>query len=95
MPPQKVLNHLCMMYILSHKVLNDSKVDDMFDFLSKQKPNIHALQVLNKSEKNFLVTKFGIMPVGSTLSYQCSLIPADFNIYSNLPVVNESDFICL
>ena len=32
------------------------------------------------------------MPAGSVLSYQCSLIPADFNIYSNLPTVNERDF---
>ena len=33
-----------------------------------------------------------MIPVGSALSYQCSLIPADFNIYSNLAVVNECDF---
>ena len=26
------------------------------------------------------------------LSYQCSVFPADFNIYSNLPTVNERDF---
>ena len=64
----------------------------MFDFLSKEKPTIHALQVLNKSEKTFLETKFGMMSVGSVLSYQCCLIPADFNIYSNLHTVNEYDF---
>ena len=33
-----------------------------------------------------------MMPVGSVLSYQCSLIPANFNIYSNFPTVNEGDF---
>ena len=78
--------------IESQRVLNDSKVDEMSDFLSKEKPTIHALQVLNKSEKTFPETKFGMMPVGSVLSYQCSLIPAEFNIYSNLPTVNECDF---
>ena len=40
----------------SQRILNDSKVNEMFDFLSKGKPNIHALQVLNKSEKTFLET---------------------------------------
>ena len=64
----------------------------MFDFLSKEKPTIHALQVLNKYEKSFLEAKFGMMPIGLVLSYQCSLIPAHFNIYSNLPAVNEYDF---
>ena len=78
--------------IESQRVLNDSKINEMFDFLLKEKPNIHALQVLNKSEKTLLETKFGMMSVGSALSYQCSLIPADFNIYSNLLVVNECDF---
>ena len=62
----------------------------MFDFLSKKTPTIHALQVLNKSEKTFLETKFGMMPVGSVLSYQCSLIPADCNIYANLPKVKAA-----
>ena len=33
-----------------------------------------------------------MMLVGSALGYQCSLIPVDFHIYSNLPVVNECDF---
>ena len=64
----------------------------MFDFQSKEKPTIHTLQVSNKSEKTFHETKFGIMLVGSVLSYRCSLIPADFNIHSNLPRVNECDF---
>ena len=41
----------------------------MFNFLSKEKPNIHTLQVLNKSEKTFLETKVGMMPVRSVLSY--------------------------
>lgn len=31
------------------------------------------------------------MPVGSVLSYQYSLIPAEFNICSNLHTVNECD----
>ena len=44
-------------------------MDEMFDFLSKEKPTIHALQVLNKSEKTFLGTKFRMMLVGSILSY--------------------------
>ena len=78
--------------IESQRILNDSKVDEMFNFLSKEKPNIHTLQVLNKSEKTFLETKVGMMPVRSVLSYTWSLIPADFNIYSNLPAVNEHDF---
>ena len=78
--------------IESRRVLNDSKVNEMFDFLSKGKPDIHTLQVLNNLKNTFLETKFGMMPVGSALSYQCSLIPADFNIYSSLPVVNECDF---
>ena len=64
----------------------------MPDILSKEKPAIHYLQVLNKSEKRFLETKFGMMPVGSVLSNQCSLIPAYFSIYSNLPTVNEGDY---
>ena len=64
----------------------------MPDILSKEKPAIHTLQVLNKSEKRFLETKFGMMPVGSVLSNQCSLIPAYFSIYSNLPTVNEGDY---
>ena len=33
-----------------------------------------------------------MMPVGSVLDCQCSLIPADFNICSNLPTVNECGF---
>ena len=33
-----------------------------------------------------------MMPVGSVLSYQCSLIPGDFNVYTNLPTVNEYGF---
>ena len=90
--PKGIKSSLYDARIGSQRVLNDSKVDEMFDFLSKEKPNIHALQVLNKSEKTFVETKFGMMPVGSALSYQCSLIPADFNIYSNLPVVKECDF---
>ena len=73
------------------RVLNHSKVDEMFDFLSIEKPTIHVLQVLNKSEETFLETKFGMMPVGSVLRYQCSLIPGDLNIYSNLTTVNECD----
>ena len=55
--------------IESQRILNDSKVDEMFNFLSKEKPNIHTLQVLNKSEKTFLETKVGMMPVRSVLSY--------------------------
>ena len=35
----------------------------MSDLLSKEKLTIHALQVLNKSEKKFLEAKFGMMPV--------------------------------
>ena len=31
------------------------------------------------------------MPIGSVLSYQYSLIPAEFNICSNLHTVNECD----
>ena len=31
------------------------------------------------------------MPVGSVLSFQYSLIPAEFNICSNLHTVNECD----
>ena len=81
--------------IESQRVLNDSKVDEIFDILSKEKPTIHALQVLNKSEKTSFETKFGMMPVGSVLSYQCSLIAVDFNICSNLPKVNECNFIYL
>ena len=64
----------------------------MFGFLSKEKPTIHALQGLNKSEKTFLNTKFRMMPVGSILSYQYSFIPADFNIHCNLSTVNEYEF---
>ena len=62
--------------------------------ISRQKKNLLfiALQVLNESEKLFLETKFGMMVDGSVLSYQCSFIPADFNVYSNLPTVNECDF---
>ena len=90
--PKGIKSSLYDARVESQRVLNDSKVNEMFDFLSKGKPNTHALQVLNKSEKTFLETKFGMMPVGSALSYQCSLIPADFNIHSNLPVVNECDF---
>ena len=90
--PKGIKSSLYDGLIESKRVLNDSKVDEMFDFLSKEKPTIHTLQVLNKSEKTFLETKFGMMPVGSVLSYRCSLIPADFNIYSNLPTVNECDF---
>ena len=47
----------------SQRVLNESKVDEMFYFLSKINPSIHALQVLNKSEKTFLETTFGLMKV--------------------------------
>ena len=64
----------------------------MFDFLSKEKPTIYALQILNESEKTFLETKSWILPVGSVLNYQCSLIPADFNVYSNLPTFNQCEF---
>ena len=39
----------------------------MFDFLSKENP-IHALQVLNESEKTFFEMKFRMIPVGSVLS---------------------------
>ena len=67
-------------------------MNGIFDFPSKKPPSIHALQVLNKSEKTFLQGKFGIIPVGSVLNYQCSLIPTDFNIYSNPHKVNEFDF---
>ena len=51
----------------SQRVLNNSKVEEMFDFLSKENP-IHALKVLNESEKNFLEMKFRMMLVGSVLS---------------------------
>ena len=64
----------------------------MFDFLSKEKPAIHALQALNEPEETFLETKFGMMLVGSVFTYQCSLISADFNIHSNLPTANKCDF---
>ena len=90
--PKGIKSSLYDTRIESQRVLNDSKVDEMFDFLSKEKPTIHALQVFSKSQKTFLETKFGMVPVGSVLSYQCSLIPADFNIYSNLPTVYECDF---
>ena len=33
-----------------------------------------------------------MMLVGSVLSYQCSLIPAYFSTYSNLPTADECDF---
>ena len=90
--PKGIKSSLYDARIESQGVLNDSKEDELFDFLSKEKPTIYALHVPIKSEKTFLETKFGMMPVGSVLSYQCSLIPADFNIYSNLPTVNECDF---
>ena len=64
----------------------------MFDILPKGKSTIHTLQFLNKSDKTFLETKSGMMPVGSVLCYQCSLIPAYFSIYSNLPAVNEDNY---
>ena len=88
LPPKGIKSSLYDARIESQRVLNDSNVDEMFDFLSKEKPIVHALQVLNKSEKTFLETKCEVIQVGSVLSYQCSLIPADFNIYSNLPAVN-------
>ena len=81
LPSKGIKSSLYGARIESQRVLNDSKVDEMFDFLSKENPAIHALQVLNKSEKTFLETKFGMMPVGAVLSYQCNLIPADFNVY--------------
>ena len=43
--------------------------------------------------KAFLETKFGMMPIRSVLSYQCSLIPADFNVYFNILTVNECDYL--
>ena len=49
--------------IASNRVSNDNKWDEMSDLLSKEKLTIHALQVLNKSEKKFLEAKFGMMPV--------------------------------
>ena len=67
-------------------------MDEIFYFPSKKTPSIHALKVLNKSEKMFLQTEFGIVPVGPVLNYQCSLIPTDFNIYSNPHTVNEFGF---
>ena len=64
LPSKGIKSSLYDARIESQRVLNDSKVDEMFDFLSKENPTIHALQVLNKSEKMFLETKFGMMPVG-------------------------------
>ena len=34
-----------------------------------------------------------MMPIRSVLSYQCSLIPADFNVYFNILTVNECDYL--
>ena len=34
-----------------------------------------------------------MMPVRSVLSYHCSLIPADFNVYFNVLTVNECDYL--
>ena len=75
---KRIKSSLYNAHIESQSVWNDIKVDEMFDYLSKEKPTIHVLQVLNESEKAFFETKFGVIPVGSVLRYQCSLIPADF-----------------
>ena len=72
----------------SQRVLNDSEVDDIFDSQSKEKTYYSCLKSFEWIWKNFPETKFGMIPFGSVLSYQCSLVPADFNVYSNLPTVN-------
>ena len=45
--PKGIKSSLYDARVESQRVLNDSKVNEMFDFLSKEKPDIHALQVLN------------------------------------------------
>ena len=47
------------------------------------------LTILNCTQEKVNETQFGIVPVGSVLSYQCSLIPPDFNIYSSLAETNS------
>ena len=44
--------------------------------------SVPMLTVLNCTQEKVNETQFGIVPVGSVLSYQCSLIPPDFNIPS-------------
>ena len=53
--------------------------------------NICATKLINSSPVNFRQTQFGNVPSGSFLSYQCPLMPPDFNIYCSLkPSTSEN-----
>ena len=52
---------------------------------------IHATTVLNAGETRVTDTQYGQMPVGSTLSIQCPLMPPDFKVYFNVPDDNDTD----
>ena len=49
--------------------------------LLKRNPNLHAASVINEDQDKYVDTLFGKATVGSCLSYQCSLMPHDFNVY--------------
>lgn len=49
--------------------------------------NNHAKKIINPNPLLFTDTVYGVMPIGSTLSHQCSPMPADFAVYSSISTV--------
>ena len=45
----------------------------------------HATHVIQNAPNSHVDTLYGQMPIGSVLSYQCSLMPSGFKVYANLP----------
>lgn len=77
--------------------LNFSKKKTLKETLTTLNPNLPILRVMNiDQDVSQIATSYGSMPIGSTLSLQCSLMPPNFVVYceiKNTPQVKENQYV--
>ena len=69
----------------SNRENNDKEqLNVMLEKLSRYNPHLPMVNIVNLEAPQKIKTSFGMMPVGSVLRNQCSLMPPDFQVYSTL-----------
>lgn len=68
-----------------------NKISVLVDSLKESNPTLHFLDIVNSNCEKKCETKFGVVPEGSVLAVQMSLLPPNFKVYtSNIPPNDNS-----
>jgi len=71
---------------------NTAEITELITSIKEINPSLHFLEIVNPNETIKAETKFGFMPQGSVLAVQTSLIPPNYEIYTNnIPPVDFSN----